>query len=230
MNDIDLDFERGERIGLPEIVYGQHKSAAQLFEVAARFEHRKANLLITRCTPEQVAGLEGEYDAVSRTFVCVRRPPEPLPGIVGVIYAGTSDAPVAREALVTLGFLGCLNLEFGDCGVAGMHRLLAHRNALAQCRVLICCAGFEGALPSVVAGLMPQPLIAVPTSVGYGVAEGGRAALHAMLASCASGVTVMNIDNGCGAAMAARRILNICEPRELDHAGTIDRSAERHQR
>ncbi len=230
MNDIDLDFERSNRIGLPEIVYGQHKSPAQLADVAARFKQQQASLLITRCTPAQVAGLEGEYDPVSRTFLCVRREPAALPGIVGVIYAGTSDAPVAREALITLRFLGCETREFGDCGVAGMHRLLAHRQSLAQCTVLICCAGFEGALPSVVAGLMPQPLIAVPTSVGYGVAEGGRAALHAMLASCASGVCVMNIDNGCGAAMAARRILNLSKPRELNHAGLVDRSAERHQR
>jgi NCAIR mutase (PurE)-related protein len=114
---------------------------------------------------------------------------------------------VAREGLATLRFLGCESLEFGDCGVAGVHRLLAHREALLPCRVLICCAGFEGALPSVLGGLMPQPIIAVPTSVGYGVASGGHAALHGMLASCASGITVMNIDNGCGAAMAAVRIL-----------------------
>lgn len=213
MNDVDLDFDRGQRIGLPEVVYGQHKSSAQLQEIARRFAHKEANLLITRCSPEQVDGIEGDYDAVARTLLRLRRATETSTGTVGVVYAGTSDAPVAREALVTLKFLGCAAREFGDCGVAGVHRLLAHRDALQSCQVLICCAGFEGALPSVLGGLVPQPVIAVPTSVGYGVAHGGHAALHAMLASCASGVTVMNIDNGCGAAMAARRILNCARTR-----------------
>ena len=208
MNDVDLDFDRGQRIGVPEVVYGQHKSAAQLQEVARRLAERGANLLITRCTPEQVSGIEGDYDPVARTFLCLRQAPSTVPGLVGVVYAGTSDAPVAREAINTLKFMGCESREFGDCGVAGIHRLMAHRDALQLCQVLICCAGFEGALASVLGGLVPQPVIAVPTSVGYGVAHGGQAALHAMLASCASGITVMNIDNGCGAAMAARRILN----------------------
>jgi len=208
VNDVDLDFDRGQRIGLPEVVYGQHKTATQLQEIARRVTVHGSNLLVTRCTPEQIDGIEGEYDAVARTFLCLRQQPESVAGIVGVVYAGTSDAPVAREALVTLKYLGCETREFGDCGVAGVHRLLAHRDALQPCQVLICCAGFEGALPSVLGGLVPQPVIAVPTSVGYGVSHGGQAALHAMLASCASGVTVMNIDNGCGAAMAARRILN----------------------
>lgn len=208
MNDVDLDFDRGKRIGLPEVVYGQHKSAAQLQDVARRLAERGANLLITRCTAEQVDGIEGEYDTVARTLLCLRQAPEVVPGIVGVVYAGTSDAPVAREALITLKFLGCADREFGDCGVAGIQRLHAHHDAMRGCQVLICCAGFEGALPSVLGGLVPQPVIAVPTSVGYGVAHGGQAALHAMLASCASGITVMNIDNGCGAAMAACRILN----------------------
>ena len=207
MNDIDLDFDRTARTGVPEIVYGEGKSREQVREIAARYEERRANLLVTRCAAEKVDGIAGDYDPVSRTFVCMRTDPEPQPGPVGVVYAGSSDAPMAREALVTLGFLGCDVLEFGDCGVAGVRRLLAHREALAPCRVLICLAGFEGALPSVLGGLMPQPIIAVPTSIGYGVAEGGRAALHGMLASCSSGITVMNIDNGCGAAVAALRIV-----------------------
>ena len=208
MKDVNLDFNRLTRVGVPEIVYGQHKTSAQLREIAAHYESHRANLLITRCAADQVAGLSGEYDPISRTFLCLRQAPETVPGVVGVVYAGTSDAPVAGEALVTLRFLGCEAKEFGDCGVAGLHRLLAHQDELARCRVLICCAGFEGALPSVLAGLVPQPVIAVPVSVGYGVAAGGHTALHAMLASCAPGVMVMNIDNGCGAAMAARRILN----------------------
>lgn len=207
VNDIDLDFDRPTRIGLAEIVYGESKSPAQLREIARRHEERGANLLVTRCSADQVAGIDGDYEPQSRTLMRIRVQPPRLDGMVGVVYAGTSDLPVAGEALRTLQFLGCEGLEFGDCGVAGVHRLLAHRETLMHCRVLLCCAGFEGALPSVLGGLMPQPIIAVPTSVGYGVAKDGHAALHAMLASCASGVTVMNIDNGCGAAMAAVRIL-----------------------
>ncbi|OIR06526.1 AIR carboxylase [mine drainage metagenome] len=209
MTDIDLDFSRPERTGMPEIVYGQSKSAEQLRAIARSHADRRSNLLITRCSPAQVEGIDGEYDPVARTFVKLHDIPAPAGGPVGVVYAGSSDAPVAREALVTLHYLGCTALEFGDCGVAGIHRLLKHRDRLAQCRILICLAGFEGALPSVLGGLMPQPIIAVPTSVGYGVAEGGRAALHAMLASCAPGIVVVNIDNGCGAAMAARRWLGV---------------------
>lgn len=208
MKDIDLDFERASRIGIPEIVYGEHKSAEQIREVARQYALRDANLLITRCRQEQVEGLEGEYDPISRTFIQLRQNPVPLAGKVGVVFAGTSDAPVAGEALVTLRYLGCPAEEYGDCGVAGLHRLMGHQLALRECDVLICCAGFEGALASVLASIMPQPVVAVPTSVGYGVSAGGHAAFNAMLASCASGLLVVNIDNGCGAAMAARRILS----------------------
>lgn len=209
MKDIDLDFNRLARIGMPEVVYGQHKSVEQIRVIAERHAVQKANLLVTRCTAAQVAGLDGEYDPVARTFVKHYVAPAPVKGRVGVVYAGSSDTPVAREAVVTLAYLGIEVAEHGDCGVAGIHRLLAHKASLEQCQVLICCAGFEGALPSVLGGMTGQPIIAVPTSVGYGVAEGGKAALNAMLASCASGVVVMNIDNGCGAAMAARRMLGL---------------------
>jgi NCAIR mutase (PurE)-related protein len=207
MNDVNLDLDRSARIGIPEIVYGDGKSRAQLLDIASRHEQLGRSMLVTKCHPDQVEGIAGEYDPLSRTLLRERGDRTPLPGTVGVVYAGTSDAPIAREALVTLRFLGCEAREFGDCGVAGIHRLMACRDDLLACRVLICCAGFEGALPSVLGGLMPQPIIAVPTSVGYGVSRGGHAALHAMLSSCASGVVVMNIDNGCGAAMAAARIL-----------------------
>jgi NCAIR mutase (PurE)-related protein len=215
-NDIDLDFDRARRIGMGEIVYGAGKSRDQLQRIATQHGERGANLLITRCALEQVEGLAGEYDPVARCLIHVPKPPPMLSGVVGVVFAGSSDLPVAAEAECTLRFLGCDSTRFGDCGVAGVHRLLAHREALAACRVLIVIAGFEGALPTVVAGLLPLPVIAVPSSVGYGVAAGGHTALHAMLASCAGGVTVVNIDNGCGAAMAARRILQCgvfpCEP------------------
>ena len=212
MNDIDLDFERTHRIGFAEVVYGEAKSAAQIREIAGRHLEQGANLLVTRCSEAQVTGLAGEYDPLSRTFRHLVHTPKPRPGLVGVIYAGSSDAPVAREALRTLEFFGCEAIELGDCGVAGRHRLLGHLDAIARCTVVICCAGFEGALPSVLGGMLGTPIIAVPTSVGYGVAKDGRTALNAMLASCASGITVMNIDNGCGAAMAALRILGVREP------------------
>lgn len=207
MKDIDLDFGRFARIGIPEIVYGEGKSPQQIREIAVRYEERGVNMLVTRCHSQQIEGLEGDHDPVARTFRTRRGDSKPLRGVVGVVYAGSSDAQVAREALVTLEFLGCGSLEFGDCGVAGLQRLLAHQESLESCDVLICCAGFEGALPSVLGGLMGQPIIAVPTSVGYGVAKGGVAALHGMLASCASGIAVMNVDNGCGAAMASLRII-----------------------
>ncbi|NHA15358.1 nickel pincer cofactor biosynthesis protein LarB [Thioalkalivibrio sp. XN279] len=206
--DIDLDFARAERIGLPEIIYGAGKSPAQLVEIARLHEARGANMLVTRCEPGQVTGIDGIYDPVSRTFRMIRSAPQAIPGRVAFVYGGSSDLPVVRESIVTFEFLGGTAEEIGDCGVAGIHRLLAHQESLARCQVIICFAGFEGALPSVVGGLFPQPVIAVPTSVGYGVAEGGRAALHSALASCASGVTVTNIDNGCGAAASAARILH----------------------
>jgi NCAIR mutase (PurE)-related protein len=212
--DIDLDFQRQERIGLPEIIYGAGKSAEQLAEIARLHDERERNLLVTRCLPGQVAGLNGSYDPVARTFQVIREAPQALPGCAAFVYGGSSDLPVVRESVVTFAFLGGTAFEFGDCGVAGLHRLLAHRKSLANCQVIVCFAGFEGALPSVVGGLFPQPVIAVPTSVGYGVSEGGRAALHSALSSCASGVTVMNIDNGCGAAAAAARIL-----RQLQNTG-----------
>lgn len=207
MNDIDLDFERQQRIGMPEIVYGEFKTAGQIRRIADIHEERKANMLITRCQPEQIDGLPGDYDPLARTYTRLHSEPEPLTGLVGVVAAGTSDAGVAREAANTLRILGCPFKDFLDCGVAGVHRLIKHSDDLKQCQVLICVAGFEGALASVIAGLFSQPIIGVPTSVGYGVAKGGTAALNAMLASCAGGVSVMNIDNGCGAAMAAHRIL-----------------------
>jgi len=207
VNDIDLDLDRKFRIGMPEIVYGEGKSVEQIREIARRHAERGENMLVTRCTADKVVGLDGEFDPVSRTFVMLQKPIEVRDGPVGIVYAGSSDAPVAREAAVTLGFLGCRSVEFGDCGVAALHRLTSRLDAIGACRAIICCAGFEGALPSVVGGLISLPIIAVPTSVGYGVSRDGHIALHAMLASCASGIVVMNIDNGCGAAMAARRIL-----------------------
>ncbi|MCC5850324.1 MAG: nickel pincer cofactor biosynthesis protein LarB [Verrucomicrobia bacterium] len=212
--DLRLDFDRAKRLGFPEIVYGESKSVDQLQRSVARFQARQQGVLISRCAPEKAAALpdSGLYDAVARTWMLQPEPPPPLPGRVAVVSAGTSDAPVVREALNTLRFLGVNALDIQDVGVAAIYRLLERLADLAECDVIICVAGFEGALASVVAGQCPQPVIAVPTSVGYGVAQNGAAALHAMLASCANGLMVMNIDNGVGAALAARRILRLLSP------------------
>ena len=207
MSDIDLDFERKDRIGMPEIIYGEYKNADQIKRIAEAHAAQQANLFITRVAAEKVQGLDGSYDAVAQTFTRLYTPAPQRPGLVGVVAAGSSDAPVAQEAANTLAVIGCQVENFLDCGVAGVHRLLKHRSKIDACDVIICVAGFEGALASVIAGLFHQPIIGVPTSVGYGVSAGGHAALNAMLASCAGGVVTMNIDNGCGAALAAHRIL-----------------------
>ncbi len=208
-DDIRIDHLRRERIGFPEIVYGEFKSADQIARILSEHIARQAPLLITRLSAEKVPA-EAGYDAVARTFSWwPGQSPDEAPArpSVAVISAGSSDRPVVAETLNTLHFLGLRATCFQDVGVAGLNRLLARLDELRTHDVLIVVAGFEGALPSVVAGLLPQPVIAVPTSVGYGVAAGGHSALHAMLASCANGVLVTNIDNGCGAAMAARRLL-----------------------
>lgn len=212
MNDVNLDFAREARLGFPEIVYGQHKSLAQLERILGTYRELKKNLLVTRVQAEKAAPLlaaapGARYCDEARTLSLVFDPPETLAGRVGIVCAGTSDMPVVSEAEETLTFLGVSVESYNDVGVAGIHRLLNVLPRLADCDVLICVAGFEGALASVLGGLLRQPIIAVPTSVGYGVAEGGHAALNAMLASCANGVMVVNIDNGYGAALAAFRIL-----------------------
>lgn len=205
--DLNPDRERGERLGFPEIVYGEFKSADQIARLVAEQPRTGEPLLVTRLAAGKVpAGVPaGAYDPVARTLAIGAS--AAIPGKVAIVSAGSSDRPVVAEALNTLTFLGVAAACFQDVGVAGLDRLLRRLPELRGHDVLIVVAGFEGALPSVVAGLLPQPVIAVPTSVGYGVAAEGRSALHAMLASCANGVLVTNIDNGCGAALAARRIL-----------------------
>ena len=211
-SDVTLDFNRESRLGFPEVVYGQHKTSAQLERILATHLELQKNLLVTRLQAEKVPLLlavapDAHYHAVARTLSVVFKPPTPLPGKVGVVCAGTSDMPVVGETEETLAFLGVTTESYKDVGVAGIERLFGVLPQLRACDVIVCAAGFEGALASVLGGLLPQPLIAVPTSVGYGVAEGGHAALNAMLASCANGITVVNIDNGYGAALAAFRIL-----------------------
>ena len=207
-DEIHLDRERAERTGMPEIIYGESKSVAQLQAILRQLEGETA--LVTRLQADKAAQLPGDYDPVARCLMFGEHADtqnSEVLGPVGIVSAGTSDAPVAREALLTLQHLGVEARLIQDVGVAGLHRLLGRLPELSDCKVFICVAGFEGALPSVLTGLVKQPVIGVPTSVGYGVSVGGQAALSSMLASCAGGLLVVNIDNGCGAALAAARIL-----------------------
>ncbi len=207
-----IDHHRELRQGVPEVVLGESKSLEQLKTILGAMAKRGRNILVTRLDNEKATALcnqfpEGEFDADARTFALVQQKIEITgEGKILIICAGTSDLPVAREAAVTARMLGNEVEELVDVGVAGLHRLLARQELLQKAAVLIVVAGMEGALPSVVGGLVAKPVIAVPTSIGYGAAFGGIAALLGMLNSCASGVTVVNIDNGFGAAFAANRI------------------------
>lgn len=214
-----LDPERLTRQGFPEVVYCQHKTAAQISENLARLAAVHGRALGTRLPDEHVAAVlealpAAHHHPSART---IRLGAQPVPAAnaacVAVVTAGTSDLPVADEAAVVLEFLGHPVCRIHDVGVAGIHRLFARVPEIQQAAVVIVIAGMEGALPSVVGGLVAAPVIAVPTSVGYGASLGGIAALLGMLNSCASGLTVVNIDNGFGAALAAHRILT-CRPSE----------------
>lgn len=210
-----IDNHRALRQGVPEVVLGEAKTAEQLTIIVRHMAAHGDNVLVTRISSEKAEPLlndhaAGTYDPVSRTFVLQQKATEDLGrGKILVICAGTSDLPVAREAVITARMFNNRVEELIDVGVAGIHRLLAHTDALREASVIIVVAGMEGALPSVVGGLVDVPVIAVPTSVGYGAAFEGVAALLGMLNSCAGGVTVVNIDNGFGAAFAATRINRI---------------------
>jgi NCAIR mutase (PurE)-related protein len=207
-----IDHHRVLRQGFPEVIYGAGKTAEQITEIATRIGARGTGVLVTRIEPAAAeylrANLPGiELNAVARTAHL--RPTEPPPrgeGTVAIVTAGTSDLPIAEEAAVTLDALGDCVVRVTDVGVAGIHRVLARFRELASASVVIVIAGMDGALPSVVGGLVKGPVIAVPTSVGYGASFQGIAPLLTMLNSCAAGITVVNIDNGFGAAMAASRI------------------------
>ncbi len=206
-----LDLDRQRRRGMPEAVYGEGKSPAQLVAIVRAINAAGQNACVTRVAPEAAETLRrafprGRHHAEARLFTSDVRPLPRRRGLVAVVCAGTLDIPVAEEAAVTAERLGARVTRCRDVGVAGLHRLLSRLPLLRAARVLGVVAGMEGALPSVVAGLVDRPVIAVPTSVGYGVGRGGIAALLAMLASCASGVTVVNIDNGFGAGVAAAMI------------------------
>jgi pyridinium-3,5-biscarboxylic acid mononucleotide synthase len=206
-----IDHHRAIRQGAPEVIFGPGKTPAQITDIAERIVARGHNLLVTRATREAADAVQSRIAGVkfhdtARTIIMQQVEPTRGEGTVLVACAGTSDLPVAEEAAVSAEALGNEVERLFDVGVAGLHRLLEARSRLDAARVLIVVAGMEGALPSVVGGLVRAPVIAVPTSVGYGASFGGLAALLAMLNSCASGIGVVNIDNGFGAAALASRI------------------------
>lgn len=206
-----VDHHRHLRRGFPEVVFGQNKSPEQVASIATALLERSDRLLVTRVDEAafrevQKSARDATYDELARTIVVDRRREKELvPGVM-VICAGTADLPVAMEAVTTARLMDCSVEHSFDVGVAGIHRLLDQLPALQRARVVVAVAGMEGALPSVVAGLVDAPVIAVPTSVGYGASFGGVAALLAMLSSCATGVGVVNIDNGFGAGYLAAMI------------------------
>lgn len=211
-----IDHHRSLRCGFPEVIFGLGKRPEHVLQIFQRIAATGANVLATRIRP-QTANLvlgkapKAEYDPVSRTLALRQAPVEPSSGFVALVCAGTSDLPVAEEARITAEMMGRRVRTFYDVGVAGIHRLLVHSSDLRTADVLVVVAGMEGALPSVVGGLVQAPVIAVPTSVGYGASFNGLAALLAMLNSCAAGVSVVNIDNGFGAGYQAAMISRLAD-------------------
>lgn len=207
-----VDHHRALRKGFPEVIFGAGKTAVQIVEITQRLSDAEQNVLITRLDAATAAEVcaavpRMQYDEHGRLATLIHHPVElGGRGTILVVCAGTSDLPVAEEAAQTAELLGNRVARLHDVGVAGIHRLLAHHELLQQASVVIVVAGMEGALPSVVGGLVAVPVIAVPTSIGYGASFGGLAALLAMLNSCAAGITVVNIDNGFGAGVAASLI------------------------
>ncbi len=208
-----LDLDRVQRRGYPEAVYCEGKSAAQVAAIARELGQRAPAMptLFTRAAPEHVKAVltelpDAHHDEVARLLVWPAQRPEPTGGLVVVCAAGTSDLPVAREALLTARHLGRPAELVCDVGVAGLHRVLGQLDLLRSARAVVVVAGMDGALPAVVAGLVAAPVVAVPTSVGYGASFGGVAALLAMLNACAPGVGVVNIDNGYGGGHLAAQI------------------------
>jgi NCAIR mutase (PurE)-related protein len=210
-----LDHHRALRTGMPEVIFASGKSPAQVAQIFVRMALHGGNVLATRASADMfraVRELEAdqepraEYHETARCITLTQSPAAPGKGTIAVVCAGTSDLPVAEEAAVTARLMGNAVELIADVGVAGIHRLLAQRTSLQSARVLIVCAGMEGALPTVVAGLVNAPVLAVPTSVGYGASFGGVAALLGMLNTCSPNVSVVNIDNGFCAACNASLI------------------------
>lgn len=206
-----IDHHRAIRVGMPEVVFGKGKSVEQTVSIASRLLERASNVLVTRTSREAFESLrekfpEAEYFPLSGALRVWRDRSPKGKGKLMVITAGTTDLPVAEEAVVTAEVMGNEVLQVHDVGVAGIHRLLGHYDLIRQARVIVVCAGMEGALPSAVGGMVSCPVIAVPTSVGYGASFHGLAALLGMLNSCASNVSVVNIDNGFGGGYVASLI------------------------
>ncbi len=206
-----LDHQRALRCGFAEVIFGQGKTDDQVELIFQKLAQTGTNVLATRVQPSAAERITNryaaaEYHELARTVSLRQHPPVDCEGIVGIVAAGTSDLPVAEEARVTAELMDQRTQTFYDVGVAGLHRLLAESAELRRANVLVVAAGMEGALPSVVGGLVDAPVIAVPTSVGYGASFGGISALLSMLNSCAAGVSVVNIDNGFGAGYQAAMI------------------------
>jgi NCAIR mutase (PurE)-related protein len=206
-----VDAHRALRKGFPEVVFGAGKTPEQVVKIAGKLLEAEPHVLVTRITVLHARALRRKFrDAahhkLARCVTIDRKPLRKRPGAIAVVCAGTSDLPVAEEAAVTAEIMGNRVERVNDVGVAGVHRLLSRLDGIQRANVVIVVAGMEGALPSVVAGLVSKPVIAVPTSVGYGASFHGLAALLGMLNSCAGGVTVVNIDNGFGAGFAASQI------------------------
>jgi NCAIR mutase (PurE)-related protein len=206
-----VDLHRALRKNFPEVIFGAGKSPKQVLAIAAKLVEREQHVLVTRITADHAKVIAKKFRRAvfheAARCVTIETTPRPKrPGTIAVVCAGTSDLPVAEEAVVTAEIMGNNVERICDVGVAGLHRLLRRLEDIQRANVVVAVAGMEGALPSVIAGLVARPVIAVPTSVGYGASFGGLAALLAMLNSCGSGVTVVNIDNGFGAGYAASQI------------------------
>jgi NCAIR mutase (PurE)-related protein len=210
-----VDTHRALRKGFPEVIFGAGKTLAQVVQIATKLVEHNQRVLATRLGLEQARALQKKFKRavhheLARCVTIEKRPLPKRPGTIAVICAGTSDLPVAEEAAITAEIMGNRVERVNDVGVAGVHRLFNRLDVIQRANVVVVVAGMEGALPSVVGGLVDKPVIAVPTSVGYGASFGGIAALLAMLNSCASGVTVVNIDNGFGAGYAASQMNALC--------------------
>ena len=214
MDESIIDFQRRSRLGLIEAIWGEHKTIAQISHILKKFQLASERALVTRLTKEKGEKLLIEFPSAKFNELsgcltmgmredCISSKQE-----VFILTGGTSDLGVASEAEIALKFHGIKTRLLADVGVAGIHRLLERLEEIKLAKVVIACAGMEGALPTVLAGLIPQPIIGLPVSVGYGLSGGGKTALEGMLASCSPGLLVVNIDNGYGAAMAALRILS----------------------
>jgi pyridinium-3,5-biscarboxylic acid mononucleotide synthase len=222
-----VDHHRAIRCGFPEVILCEGKSVEQITAIFERCRQAGVNVLATRAQPEVYEGISrvearAEYNPVARTIIFRQEPARPSSGTIAIVSAGTSDIPVAEEARITAEMMDQKTVALYDVGVAGLHRLLAHADALQSANVAIVVAGMEGALPSVVGGLVRCPVIAVPTSIGYGASFHGLAALLGMLNSCASGVTVVNIDNGFGAGFAASLINRLADKQNHDRESRGD--------